>query len=226
MNDYADAGMYADSALGLYNKLIDYNSVSATATIPFPQFNDEVIYDASTSQPPSLSRSRARVDTDLYKSYASNDLRQTLYFKTTSGGYYFKGTYTGHANGTLFTGIATNELYLMKAEAQARNGDTNGALATLNSLMSTRFQTGTFTPYTASDAGGALATVLAERRKELLFRGLRWMDLRRLNQDQAYATTLYRNVNDTTYQLLPGSPRYVFEIDQNAVNISGLSQNP
>lgn len=226
MNDYDNAGLYADSALSLYSKLIDYNSVSSATNNPFPQFNDEVIYDANASQAPALSRSRARVDSNLYSSYDASDLRKMLYFQSTSGGYYFKGSYTGHANGSLFTGIATDELYLTKAEAQVRKGDISGGMATLNSLMSMRFQTGLFVPYSTSDPGQALAIVLAERRKELLFRGIRWMDLRRLNQDQAQAITLHRVVNDTTYQLLPGSPRYVFEIDQNAVNISGLAQNP
>jgi hypothetical protein len=59
-----------------------------------------------------------------------------------------------------------------------------------------------------------------------MFRGLRWTDLRRLNQDSKYAVTLYRIVNGLTYQLQPQSLRYIFEIDQNAVNIGGLIQNP
>jgi hypothetical protein len=226
MSNYVNAGRYADSALNLYNKLIDYNSVSPGATIPFPQFNDEVIYDARTSQPAPLAQSRARVDTNLYNTYAANDLRKTLFFKTNANGMSFKGNYTGLNNGSLFTGMTTDELFLIKAEAQDRNGDINGALSTLNTLLSTRYQSGTYLPYTISDGNQLLSVILSERRKELVFRGLRWTDLRRLNQDSKYATTLYRNVNDTTFQLSPGSSRYVFEIDQNAVNISGLKQNP
>lgn len=226
MNDYANAGLYADSALDLYNTLIDYNTVSTTATIPFPQFNDEVIYDARAAQAPALAIAKARVDSNLYASYAANDLRKALYFKTNAAGVFFKPNYTGQNSNSLFTGIATDELYLMKAETQARNGNVTGALTTLNALLLTRYESGTYVPYKISGQGQLLTLILQERRKELLLRGLRWIDLRRLNQDSNYAVTLFRNVNGSTFQLQPGSLRYVFEIDQNAVNISGLTQNP
>lgn len=226
MNDYANAGLYADSALNLYNTLIDYNSVSTTATIPFPQFNGEVIYDARASQAPALATAKARADSNLYTSYAANDLRKTLYFKTNATGVFFKPTYTGQNSNALFTGIATDELYLMKAEAQARSGNVTGALTALNALLTVRYKSGTYVPYSVSDQGQLLSLILRERRKELLLRGLRWIDLRRLNQDSNYAFTLYRNVNGSSFTLAPQSTRYVFEIDQNAVNISGLTQNP
>jgi len=227
MNDYVNAGLYADSALNLYGKLIDYNTVNTTATIPFLQFNDEVIYDARSFGPAQpLSLAKARVDTNLYASYAANDLRKVLYFKTSSTGVFFKPTYTGQNNGSLFTGIATDELYFIKAETQVRNGDISGGLSTLNALLLTRYESGTYVPYTISDGQQLLTLILQERRKELMLRGQRWTDLRRLNQDANYAITLYRNVNGTIFQLPPGGLRYVFEIDQNAVNISGLTQNP
>jgi len=226
MNDYANAGLFADSALNLYNTLIDYNSVSTTATIPFQQFSDEVIYDARAAQAPALAIAKARVDSNVYASYAANDLRKALYFKTNATGVFFKPNYTGQNSNALFTGIATDELYLMKAETQTRSGNITGALTTLNALLLTRYESGTYVPYNISDKGQLLTLVLQERRKELLLRGLRWIDLRRLNQDPNYAVTLYRNVNGNSFELLPQSPRYVFEIDQNAVNISGLVQNP
>lgn len=225
MSDYKNAGLYADSALQLYNTLIDYNAIDQTATIPFVQFNDEVIYDARSSQAQPLAFSRARVDTNLYASYAANDLRKVLYFKTNASGVFFRPNYSGQISGDLFTGVATDELYLVKAEAQVRNGDVSGGLLTLNNLLVNRYLSGTYVPYITSDPGQLLTIVLQERRKELLYRGTRWTDLRRLNQEPNYAVSLYRNINGTTFQLLPGSPRYVFEIDQNAVNISGLIQN-
>jgi hypothetical protein len=226
MNDYADAGLYADSALNLYSTLIDYNTVSTTATIPFQQFSNEVIYDARASQAPALASAKARVDSNLYASYAVNDLRKALYFKTNATGVFFKPNYTGQNSNTLFTGIATDELYLMKAETQARSGNVTGALTALNTLLAARYKSGTYVPYNISDQGQLLTLILQERRKELLLRGLRWIDLRRLNQDSNYAITLHRNVNGSSFTLLPQSTRYVFEIDQNAVNISGLVQNP
>jgi len=226
MNDYVNAGLYADSALTLYNKLIDYNTVSTSATLPFAEFNDEVIYDARSAQPQALTAAKARVDSTLYASYSANDLRKIIFFKSNATGTFFKPNYCGVNQNAIFTGIATDELYLIQAETQARAGNTSGASSTLNSLITKRYKAGTYIPYAITDNHQLLIVILQERRKELLLRGTRWTDLRRLNQDPQFAITLYRNVNGTSYQLLPGSDRYVFEIDQNAVNISGLIQNP
>jgi len=68
----------------------------------------------------------------------------------------------------------------------------------------------------------ALALVLMERRKETLFREVRWADLRRLNQDSG---TLRRIVGDTVYTLLPGDPRYAYPIPAEEINIGGIEQN-
>ncbi len=68
--------------------------------------------------------------------------------------------------------------------------------------------------------------ILTERRKELLFRALRWTDLRRLNKEAEFRDTLYRFINGKKYQLLPGSDRYTLQIDRNTISISGIQQNP
>ncbi|QXV64001.1 RagB/SusD family nutrient uptake outer membrane protein [Mucilaginibacter sp. 21P] len=227
MSDATNAGKYADAALAIYSTLIDLNKVNANATVPFPQFNDEVIYDARVGASGALQQSRARIDTVLYAGYAANDLRKAVYYKNnTDGSKAFKGTYSGQANGALFTGIATDELYLISAEAKARTSDVDGALQRLNALLSKRWKAGTFTPVTGTDATQVLTSILEERRKELPFRTLRWTDLRRLNEEPARATTLYRNISGTLYTLKPGDLRYVFQIDEDAVRLSGLEQNP
>ena len=227
MRDYKSAGLYADSALRFYNKLINYSTIDTAAAIPFQQFNDEVIYDARSIPPQALSQYLALVDTVLYNSYASGDLRKTILFKSNGdGSHAFKGSYTGQITPYLFTGIATNEIYLIKAEAAVRNGDVALALQVLNTLLATRWVQGTYVPYTNTDPDQLLKYILLERRKDLLFRTLRWTDLRRLNKEPSYSKVLYRNVNNETYTLQPNSPRYVFEIDKNAVNISSLTQNP
>ncbi|MGZ3777759.1 MAG: RagB/SusD family nutrient uptake outer membrane protein [Mucilaginibacter sp.] len=227
MRKYDRAGLYADSCLQLYHPLIDYNTVSTSSTIPFKQFNDEVIYDARTSPPAALSAARARIDTLLYQSYAANDLRKTVFFKSNANGSKaFKGNYTGLSNASLFTGCATDEVLLIRAEAAARNGNAQPALNDLNTLLVTRYKSGTYIPVTTTNTGQLLTLILQERRKELLYRTLRWTDLRRLNKETATAQTLYRNIGGTRYTLQPGGLRYTFEIDRNAVNISGVTQNP
>ncbi|MBK0378545.1 RagB/SusD family nutrient uptake outer membrane protein [Mucilaginibacter segetis] len=227
MRDYPKAGACADSCLTLYHTLLDYNTVAVSATAPFQQFNAEVIYDARSSPPSSLTQSRAKIDTALYRSYNGNDLRKTAYFKANADGTQaYKGSYTGLTNGALFTGIATDEILLTKAECAARAGKNADALLALNTLLEQRWKKGTFIPYTTTDNGQLLSIILQERRKELLFRGVRLMDLKRLNKEPDYAQVIYRKLGGTLLTLEPNSPRYLLQIDQNAVNIGGLVQNP
>jgi hypothetical protein len=91
--------------------------------------------------------------------------------------------------------------------------------------MSYRVVTGSFTPYPVMSAAEALDTVLAERRKELAFRGIRWSDLRRLNQED-WNITLTRNLNGTPYTLPPNSKLYTLPIPPDVIQESGIAQNP
>lgn len=156
-----------------------------------------------------------------------NDLRRTVLFKTnTNGTRAFKGNYTGLSTASLFTGIATNELYVTSAEAAVRNGNITQALNMINILLRTRWKTGTFIPVSVTNQKELLKLVLTERRKDLLFRSLRWIDLRRLNKEEEFKRTISRNLGGTVYSLEPNSLRYIFQISKDAVIISGLPQNP
>src|SRR5690606_20155507 len=93
----------------------------------------------------------------------------------------FKGSYMG--NSSLYNGLSLNEVYLMKAEANARRNNIEVAMASLNTLLEKRWVAGTFTPSVISSKEEALQLILAERRKELLMRGLRWIDIKRLNKE-------------------------------------------
>lgn len=224
MRDYTNAGLYADSCLQLYNTLIDYNTLSITATYPFTQYNSEVLFHCG-QLPTILTNTRAKVDSVLYNSYTANDCRKTIFFKAnTDGSYAFKGSYDGGGGG-LFTGMATDEVYLMRAECFARAGNKTAALADLNTLLSKRWKTGTFVPYTAIDAADALKKILTERRKELLMRCTRWMDIKRLNKEGA-GITLIRFVNNQTYTLPPNNLRYALPIPAEVILMSGMPQNP
>lgn len=225
MQDYQDALLNADSCISLYPGLINFNTLSATATYPFVLFNDEVIFHVGMCSYPSLTQSKLLVDPTLYSYYAANDLRKTLFFKTVSGGYTFKGSYYG--GNRLFAGIASDEIYLIRAECYARAGNVAAAIGDLNTLLQTRYKSGTYVPYaTSMTADAALQLVLQERRKELVFRGIRWPDLRRLNLDSRFATTLSRTFNGQNYTLPPNDIRYVLPIPPNEIQISGFPQNP
>jgi hypothetical protein len=225
MGRHAEAGLYADSCLQLSGNLIDYNTLSTTALLPFLLFNDEVIWHASSTGPSLVVPTQGKVDTVLYKSYVTNDLRKTIFFKPVTGGFYScYGNYTG--TNFPFGGIATDEVYLIRAEAAARTGNISAAMNDLNKVLVKRWKTGTFVAYTASSAQQALQLVLQERRKELAFRGLRWSDLKRLNLDPAFQVTITKTVNNQVYVLPPNDPRYQMAIPQKVIELSGIEQNP
>lgn len=229
MGNYGQGEAWADSVLRTGPVLIDYNTLSRTATRPFPRAlpngNDEVIfYQAESSYSFTNSSSLTFLVPELYGSYAANDLRGPLFGRQlTPGNFKFKGTYAGSL--LQFSGLATDELYLIRAECRARRGDVAGAMADLNTLLIKRWVKGTFQPYVAADAADALGQVLSERRKELVGRGLRWADLRRLNRDPLFRMSLSRLVGGNTYTLEPGSPRYVYPIPEEEVRLGGLAQN-
>ncbi len=224
---YEKAKNYADSALQLYNHLTDYNTVSATAVTPFDISQPEVLYYCQAISRYTILQTTSTtvfVDTSLYRSYNSNDLRRSIFFRTSSGtNMGFKRGYSG--NTLSFTGLATDEVYLIRAESLARLGQTNSALTDLNSLLQKRWRSGTFIPVTAVNATDALTKIIAERRKELVWRGLRWHDLKRLNKKGA-AIQLKRILGTDNYLLEPTSNKYVFPIPQEEISLSALFQNP
>lgn len=217
MHLYDSALLYADSALNIKNALINFNELNTSLTFPFSQVkyanNPEVIFACVMLYNPwpiIVRGATARVDSILYSSYGSNDLRKGTYFRAASpSGYRFKGSYDG--KDYLFTGLATDELYLIRAECLARKGAVVESITTLNTLLQARWKEGTFVPLAALDAQKALDLVLDERRKELYFRGLRWTDLRRLNTE-GYNITLHRKLNGEDYSLPPNDSRYTYPI--------------
>ncbi|MDB5191496.1 MAG: RagB/SusD family nutrient uptake outer membrane protein [Segetibacter sp.] len=124
-------------------------------------------------------------------------------------------------------GTNVNEVYLISAEAKARTGNLAGALADLNTLLSKRWKTGTYTPFNATTQFDALSLILKERRKELPFTAaLRWSDLRRLNIDSRFSTTLVRVLNGITFTLPPNHQKYTLPIPDAEIKLSGIQQNP
>lgn len=235
MEDYPDALTNADAALKINNQLINFNTLDVNSSTPFnPRFNKEVIFHAIMAPDPGLNPGSAyanvaKIDSNLYASYHANDLRQQIFFKQNSGTdigtYRFTGNYEPTTSATFFDGLAVDELYLIRAECYARAGNTISAMNDLNTLLTTRWVPGTYVNMTAASADQALALILTERRKELLMRGLRWSDLRRLNRDTRFAKTLTRTIQGTVYTLPPNDPRYTLLIPQEVIQNSSIAQN-
>jgi len=222
MGSYDSCLKYADLSLKIKSDLMNYNSISSGNKYPFSQFNKEDLFDNIASQPNYYTDYYGQVDTTLYNSYAENDLRKFLFFKQNSIGYYFTGSYVGYY---MYIGLATDETYLMRAECNARLGNKDAALNDLNTLMVTRWSAGTFVPFTAATSQDALNIILQERRKELIFRNLRWMDIKRLNKDGANIT-LTRIIGGQTYTLPPNDNRFALPLPADIIQMTGMPQNP
>jgi hypothetical protein len=156
--------------------------------------------------------------------YEENDLRKTLFFTDILGYPIFVGSYE-FKQYALFDGLATDEVYLIRAESNARLNNKDLALQDLNKLLRNRYKTGTYVDKVAVNSEEVLRQIIEERRKELCFRGTRWSDLRRLNKDPRFATTIKRVVDGNTYVLPPNDIRYTLPIPDNEIQLSGIQQN-
>lgn len=231
MGNYEQALLHAEKVLETGPKLMDYNNLDLSNRNPFPlSGNTEILYFATSASASTLIAStRANVDTLLYDSYSENDLRKQAFFNPKGGKLYsFKGFYSG-SEVSYFAGLAIDEVYLNKAECLVRSGRIDEGLEALNDLMVTRWKNGEYTPYDTSDKTEALTVVLQERRKELIRRGTRWADLKRLNLEASSAVTLTRKLgpdgNIQTYTLEPNDLRYVYLIPQNVIEYTKIPQN-
>ncbi|OKS85895.1 RagB/SusD family nutrient uptake outer membrane protein [Mucilaginibacter polytrichastri] len=229
MHQYDVALTYANKALVLNSYLMNYNSdpfiISLTTAVPFKKFNGETIFYTEMASTLNLnSTTRARIDTVLYGKYNTNDLRKTAFFKANAGYQQYKGSYAANAS-TFFSGIATDELYLNRAECYAYLNNVNSAMDDLNYLLKKRWKsTVAYTPISATDRTDALTKVRLERRKELLMRGLRWMDIKRLNKE-GENIVLTRNINGKIVTLQPNASYYALPIPVDIIEQSGIQQN-
>lgn len=238
MRNYLDAGLYANMALSQINVLLDYNTRLPATTPAFAAFNPEIIFQYSASDPLSplaFEPGVGIVDSALYQSYDSDDLRKVLFFRTSQSvpylgtKFFFRGSYAPppiNSSYSTFNGLATDELYLIRSECAAREGNKDSAMADLNRLMINRWSNAVAYPViTAASATEAVANVLSERRKELMWRGLRWTDIRRLNLEGANII-LTRDIMGTIYTLPPNDMRSVMLIPHEETSMSGIQQNP
>ena len=229
MRDFEKAKDYADKYLAISSVLIDYNNINSSLARPFPignlGGNPEVLYFVQLTGYTFSIATTTFIDPELYQSYEDTDLRKTCFFASAgNGNFYFKGSYSGIISN--YAGPATDEVLLIRAESRIRTGNVTGGIADVNTLLEKRYRRGNFVPVVISGQADALKRVLNERRKELICRGVRWLDLRRLNLEPGFEKTLTRMAGGVIYTLAPNSNRYTFQIPDNEISASGIEQNP
>lgn len=228
MAKYDSAYYYADKVLSVKHELLDFNDatlIDVKSSYPLARFNKEILgYFELVTINAQIGVNYANIDTNLYQSYRHDDLRKLAFFKVNADGYVsFKGSYSGSAN--LFGGLAVDEMFLIRSECLVRLGNVKSGLNDMDYLLTHRYKTGAYLASNFNNKDMALDFVLEERRKELLFRGLRWIDLKRLNQEgkQIY---IKRVVNGKEYGLRPGDNRYAIPLPEDVIKTTGIPQNP
>lgn len=149
-----------------------------------------------------------------------NDVRYDASIKTRASApagssLFIVGKYLGRA--PFNDGINDNkifrmgEMYLIRAESNFRLNQEPAALADLNALRAARI-----TGYVNQTLSGntLLNSILLEKRKELLYEGHRWFELRRLGQGINRTVCNPPCISST---LPAGSPRFILPIPQSEV---------
>ncbi len=211
----------AQKALEMQSGLIDLKTFASGNSYPVLIQNPEIIFSKTLL----LTYRGAPLSNDLLNSFESNDLRYNYY---TIDGANFSLRYTGRgfaiANYSPTTGInigvSVPEMYLIAAECYARLGQPQKAVDNLNILRAKRYKANTAYQVSATTNTEALNLVLTERQKELIGRGFRWFDQRRLNLDPNFQKTYTRVFKGQTYTLAPNSDGYVFPINQNYIDLN------
>lgn len=160
---------------------------------------------------------------DLINAYEAGDVRLGTFIVSddaTSNGFgrMESNKYNGHngiANVDNVTILRLSEIYLNRAEAQARLGNTTEANADLNFIKTRRGLTA------VNLSGEALITeVINERRRELAFEGHRWFDLKRLGWP-VNKPVLGATIQPNDFRILAPIPGNEISVNPNVVQNEG-----
>ena len=262
-NDYEQALHYAEEALEEYDVLVDYNTEMSEedvmgVNILFPSTFDiafdnytkiidwkEFLYmrllyavtvDALYFPSQELLDMYDKEHDLRYRYHVVEGVMSTMYASSVDYPIYTFFTLTD-----LPSGPTTAEMYLIKAECQARLGDYADAMETVNALRAKRLEPGDWVNLRASNQQEAVMHILEERRREMPF-AQRWFDIRRLNNNEAEyddvadikkefhrfsAATIYGDEEPIIYTLEKNSRKYALPLNENEIELSNgeLKQN-
>lgn len=224
MGDFEQSLNAANRTLSITDTLLDYNEVDASPARPFVgNFTEVIYYSELLLRTYYFFSAGSAVAPELFDLYEEGDLRKTLFFFPRAGFMSFRGQYSYLLNP--FGGLAVDEIWLNKAECEARLNQPQMALNSLNRLLEKRVEAESFVPLEGLAGDALIHKILEERRKELVLRGIRWADIKRLNVLGA-GIELERIVDGSVYRLAPGDPRFALPIPQEELDRSGIAQNP
>lgn len=173
IEDYEKADEYAKLAMGTTYKLEDYNIESYA--FGFPEENPENLWivlnkDYYAGWMPEYS-------SDLESNFDFDDLRYMNFAIPIEPTLYYNGAYN--------LGITVGELVLNRAESLVHLDRVSEAMDMLNYLRQNRIADYAYEALDIAGKKDALEAILLERRKELAFKGTRWMDIKRLVRQES-----------------------------------------
>lgn len=235
IGDYEKAAANATEALKYNTNLFDYNTVSfqnpdrpflGWASRALPYEHVEMLGYFATSFGSILTNTY--ISPDLLQVVDPKDLRLKFGWSPSDRqGVPVKEPYPIYINTDLNYNIAVPEMMLIVAEADARAGRVDQALAQLNTLRKKRFAPADYKDLTAANKDEALKLVINERRIELFGKGLRWFDMKRLDKDPMFAKTYTRANTYQEFKLEKGSPNFVSQIPANVMLLNpNILPNP
>lgn len=231
MDKWQESALQATAVQQGYDSLINYNTINADIEVPLPGDNREVIYPLKAPDKNNenaliapLAGSGANVDSNLIRSYESNDLRLKLFFKPHGKSHGLRTCLTGTY--VPFEGICLSEIYLILAESNARLNKPDTALFYLEKLLRARYKTSANLSLPDSHQPDSLLNrILVERKKELAFRGQRWSDIKRLNKLNCNIVQ-QRVVDVKTYTMQVNDLRYALLLPEPTIQSNNMKQNP
>jgi len=222
MGDYRSAKLCSEEIVERM-ELIDFNTLKPEDAYPMAQYNKEVLLHSSIAFVSTVA-STDYVDSTLMDSYEIDDLRKSLWFIPKEKYYIFKGNYTGGA--LLFNGLALDEAFLIHIEALGRLQEWERGREVLRQYLKSRYKVGSQINLTMIQTNESLIDyVLEERRKALLYRTIRWTDIRRLNKNYDANIVLSRRMGNTVIELPPNHSNFALPIPDDVIFLSGIQQN-
>lgn len=221
MGNYQEAQSAANSSLQNYDMLLDYTSLFS---MPNNFDNPELFMlkqrTASRNAPGQFTPAD-----ELLALYTPGDARANLYFRTNfaTGEPEFDRNNFGGNN---YICPSVSEMYLIRAECNARVGDVSAVSSDLNAIGQNRI--GGYVPVANfSDRATALAYVKEERRREFAGKGVRLFDIKRYNAYDGDNISISRNILGTTYSVEGNSNRWIVPLSQALLaQDPGLEQSP
>lgn len=230
MGDYASSLTAADEALKYNDKLFDWIAYYNTYKVRIEQVG---VYNNNPSPMGfdfvenyyfrhGLTSNPGRESAVLQARASRFETGDAMFaarwkLRTVGADTYYTSITTGFFN---HGGLTTTEVYLIKAECLARLNQIPAALTALDAVRVKRIFSQNYVPSSASTTIEAVKLIQRTKSNDLILSLVPFADMRRLNKDSNYATTLSKTVGSQTLTLAPGSTMWTMPFP------AGATRNP